>query len=363
MSKPVCPPWHDGSKNLVRDIATHLTRARATVMTVRGGEVLGGSVTSEPVFRAPSRFSPSALGNARVLGRLLAKDPHDAWHFVFAPNAASSNAAKIAKRFHRGTGFRGPVVQTVASAPKNFADAPGLLFGDVVIALSEWTKAKLEASGASRPIRVIPPCAAAPAARARDSGERTRARYRLGGEPFVLYAGDYEVSSGARTFGRAALRLAKTHPEARFVFACRPKTPKAKEARAAIEVELASIAPKVFHLGEIDDLHALLAEASALAFPVDDLYGKVDFPLVLLEAMALGVPVVAARYGPLAELEGGAELVPPEDDDALAARLGPLLGRVASSEAGIRMYHARFSPSAVASAHDELYVELVSRRW
>jgi glycosyltransferase involved in cell wall biosynthesis len=37
---------------------------------------------------------------------------------------------------------------------------------------------------------------------------------------------------------------------------------------------------------------------------VDDLRGKVDLPIVLLESMALGVPVVAFAFGPLSELGG-----------------------------------------------------------
>ena len=105
----------------------------------------------------------------------------------------------------------------------------------------------------------------------------------------------------------------------------------------------------------------LLCASDAIAFPVDDLYGKVDVPLVLLEAMSLGVPLVVAGDGPLATLAPAARLVPPGDDDALAAALCDLLGdeaAVRSARAiGESMYHSRFTPAVVARAYDALYAE------
>src|ERR1700678_704879 len=120
VSKPIAPPWHDGSKNLVRDIASHLTRAEPTVMTLPGAPAIGARVTMEPVYRDAGRFMPGLAANARVLGRLVSGDAHDLWHFVFAPNPASSSAARIARGIRRASGWRGPLVQTVASAPRSF---------------------------------------------------------------------------------------------------------------------------------------------------------------------------------------------------------------------------------------------------
>ena len=71
VSKPIVPPWHDGSKNLVRDVASHLTRARATVLTTRGGTPLGERVTLDPIYSDGGAFAPSVLANARVFRRLL----------------------------------------------------------------------------------------------------------------------------------------------------------------------------------------------------------------------------------------------------------------------------------------------------
>jgi glycosyltransferase involved in cell wall biosynthesis len=365
VSKPVVPPWHDGSKNLVRDVARHLTRARPTVLTTPGAPALGPRVAMDPVYASPGRFAPGLVANARVLARLALGDAQDVWHFVFAPNAASSAAARIARTTRQAAGWRGKIVQTVASAPRQFQGADRLLFGDVVVALSEWTRAKLVGAGANAStLRVIPPCAEAPAVPSTESMRATRERYGLGHAKVVLYPGDYEVSRGAATFAEAIVPLAKEMPAALFVFACRAKTPRAGEAAAAIEARIreANVSARVRHVGEIDDLHTLIATSSVVAFPVDDLYGKVDVPLVLLEALALGVPLVLARGGPLETLTS-ARFVDAGDATALAREVASLLthdedARV-HGDRGKELYATHFTPQVVAAQYDDLYEEML----
>jgi phosphatidylinositol alpha-1,6-mannosyltransferase len=365
VSKPVVPPWHDGSKNLVRDVARHLERARPTVLTTPGAEPLGPHVTGEPVYRSPGRFAPGVIANARVLSRLVTRDPHDLWHFVFAPNPASSSAAHLARGCRRLLGWRGKVVQTVASTPKSFEDVGRLLFGDVVVTLSEWTRTRLVAAGADKSIlRVIPPCAAAPALPSPEAVRAVREQHGLGDAQVVLYPGDYEVSHGAGTFADSVATLARDFPDALFVFACREKTPRAAGARLELTQKLAAanLADRVRHVGEVSDMAALLVASSVVAFPVDNLYGKVDLPIVLLEAMALGVPLVLARGGPLEAIKT-ARFVDPCDVPGLAVAVADLLCHEEDARAvggcGKELYETRFTPRVVAAQYDDLYEEIL----
>jgi phosphatidylinositol alpha-1,6-mannosyltransferase len=368
VSKPVVPPWHDGSKNLVRDVASHLSRARPTVLVTDAlrDPLLGDRVRTEAVYRSAGRFAPSVTANARVLARLLAKDPHDLWHFVFAPNPASSTAGRVARAVRRSIGWRGKVVQTVASAPRDFDGVKRLLFGDVVVVLSEWMRARLLAEGVSGDLlRVLPPCAAAPKTPSPAAIERVRERYDLGDAKVVLYPGDYEVSTGATTFADAIESVARSSRETVFVFACREKTAGAGTARARVMGRIASagLSGRVRHVGEVDDLHTLLAASAVVAFPVDDLYGKVDLPLVLLEALSLGVPMVLARGGPLETLTT-ASFVDPGDGGGLAASILTLLEPRGEAEAhrarGRELYERTFAPQVVADRYDALYEEMTT---
>ncbi|MEO6419524.1 MAG: glycosyltransferase family 4 protein [Polyangiaceae bacterium] len=358
ISKPIAPPWHDGSKNLVRDVTAHLTRAEPTVLTTPGAPPIGPRVKMEPIYRDSGGFAPGLLANARVMERLLKGDPHDIWNFFFAPNMASSTAARLAKATRRAMGWKGMVVQTVASAPREFRGVSSLIFGNRVVALSEWTRASLVGAGlSSKDISVIPPCAAAPREVLPEDRALLRKELDLGAGPLVVYPGDYETSHGAETVARAIPLVLRAVPEARFVFACRPKTKEAESARQEIVELVGKDAIYTRHVGELKDITALLAEAKVIAFPVDDLYGKVDLPLVLLEALALKTPLVLARGGPL-EAISSAHFVEPSDHAALASKVIALLqgtGVRDMIDAGRALYDTKFSPKVVAAAYDDLY--------
>jgi glycosyltransferase involved in cell wall biosynthesis len=365
VSKPIAPPWNDGSKNLVRDVARNLTRARATVLTTDGAPSIGDSVAMDPIYASPGRFAPGLAQNARVVRRLLVGDAHDVWHFVFAPNPASSTVARFASRARRLMGWKGRVVQTIASAPRSFEGIGQWIFGDAVVVVSEWMRGRLLGAGVEREVRVIQPCIEAPRTPAEEAKRAVRDKLTLGAAPVVLYPGDYEVSRGAATVARAVAALARKAPGAIVVFACREKTPKSAVARAAVEQTLreAGLLERTRHAGEVDDMAALLAVSSVVAFPVDDLYGKVDIPLVLLEALALGVPIVAARGGPLEALSS-ASFVDPEDDAALAVEVARFLlepaAAGAAASAGAALFAARFAPRVAAGAYDDLYEEALA---
>jgi phosphatidylinositol alpha-1,6-mannosyltransferase len=365
VSKPIAPPWNDGSKNLVRDVAANLTRATATVLTTEGAPSVGARVTMEAIYTAPGRFAPGIAQNARVVRRLLTGDAHDVWHFVFAPNPTSSSVARFASRTRRALGWNGRVVQTIASAPRSFDGVAQWIFGDAVVVVSEWMRGRLLGAGVRTNVRVVPPCAE-PLRPPTDAAKRAvRDKLGVGDAPIVLYPGDYEVSRGAVTVARAVAILAQKVPAARVVFACRAKTAKSASAREAVERSLAQagLAHLTHHAGEVEDMAALLGASSVVAFPVDDLYGKVDVPLILIEALAQGVPVVAARGGPL-EVLSSARFVDPEDAAALAAEVGRYLTDVGAARAAIAagkaLYASRFTPAAAAAAYEDVYAEALA---
>jgi len=92
-------------------------------------------------------------------------------------------------------------------------------------------------------------------------------------------------------------------------------------------------------------------------------------PLVILEAMASGIPVVATRVGGVPELvEGGVSglLVPPEDPRALAAAIDTLVRdpslRSRLGHAGIERVATCFRPDNAARRLIALYDEISGRR-
>jgi glycosyltransferase involved in cell wall biosynthesis len=349
VSKAIEPPWNDGSKNLVRDLANHMSAVTPIVMGGERAHDLRSHVEWEQVYTQVSArrrgFSPQLSDNARVMLRLLRHAPEALRHFVFAPNPRSSSVARMIKRLRPRTA----VVQTVASAPKVWD--PRVFFGDRIVVQSEHSRACLAALGISA--QRIWPCALAPQLATEDEVRTFRETHKLGDKPVALYAGDYEVSTGAVTVARAARAISEAGY--RVVFSCRKKTANAESAQAACS---ALHRPEdAVHVGEIPNMSVLLSAASVLIFPVDNLWGKVDLPLVLLEALALGKPLIVAGGGPLSEIPSAC-VVPPQAPEALSAAL--LHARSVSAEECQRVYRSHFHPEVAAKAYEHVYAELLS---
>jgi phosphatidylinositol alpha-1,6-mannosyltransferase len=363
VSKPIAPPWNDSSKNLVRDIASNLQRHSAAIMVQRGAAPPLAGVAVEPVYSAHAPgFAPALWDNARVLLRLLAGRAHELWHFFFAPNPRSSLAGRLAARARRV-----PTVQTVCSAPRAGADLRRLLFADRTVVLSRHTEALVLAAGVpAASVRRIAP-AVAPLAPAGQT-ETGAARAALGlpaDEPLVVYPGDLEFSRAAELTLRAYAGRSFTS-DALLVMACRAKTPHARDEERrlrALAREL-GVERRVSFAGETRHIHGLLAAAHVVVLPAEDLYAKMDLPLVLIEAMLLERAVVVGVGTPAAELcDDGAALASALEPDAVAQHIARLLDNASErAEFGARARAAalaRHHPAVVASAYEDLYDELL----
>lgn len=116
-------------------------------------------------------------------------------------------------------------------------------------------------------------------------------------------------------------------------------------------------------LGHVDDAHLPGLYAGAEAFVLPSLHE--GFGLTVLEAMACGTPVLAARAGALPDTCGGAAHLVDPDADAVAAALPALLGddaeRARLREKG--MARARtFSWARTAQEVDDLLRQLSASR-
>ena len=132
--------------------------------------------------------------------------------------------------------------------------------------------------------------------------------------------------------------------------------------RAALEGSASSLglASRVDFLGFRPDVPRLMAAADAFVLPAR----MEQQPLVLIEAMASGLPVLATDVGGVGDMLGGhATLVPPGDVTALAKALIGLAGcdGAAAGSALAAVARHRFGIDASLQRHLELYAQL--RQW
>lgn len=90
------------------------------------------------------------------------------------------------------------------------------------------------------------------------------------------------------------------------------------------------------------------------------------FPLVIIEAMAMGKPVVGTDVGGISEaiVDGtNGFLIPPEDVDALISALQDLIGekdlRMKMGESGVKRARSNFSIEGTVTEISKIYLELL----
>ncbi len=362
VSKPIVPPWHDSSKNLVRDLATHMNRHTPIVLSQSGVRLDMPRARVETIYDGrSSKFSPALRDNARVLARLFSGARGEYWHFFFAPNPKTSTAARVAALARQAR-----TIQTVCSAPGPRVSLRAVLFADRIVVLSEHTKQRFLADGiAASRMRLVRPCVPTltPLAPERISS----ARRRLGlpvDRPLVVYAGDLEFGRGAELALASFIDLPSSL-DAVLVMACRAKTQAARKRAEALQqqAEHARVAEHVLWFGETPFIHDLLAVADLVTLPTDTLYAKMDVPLVLVEAMALARTVLVGSGTPAAELAtaGGAVEVATQRD-AVSAMTRALLEdatRRAELGAAARAIAERdYDPRRMTAAYEAIYDEL-----
>lgn len=357
ISKPLRPPFRDGSTVLLRDLVQHMPPGRALAYLGDPGEPLrpdGDRVIGAP----PAGYQPTFADKQRALAAML-RHPGLPVHLSFTPGKATATVVSALRRLQPRRLF----VQSLMSSHGAESWAPLLRPLDAVVALSDGTARRLRDAGvpAAKVATIRPAVAACPA----DPPAEVAARRRL------LYAGDLEPDIAARL---VALARAAAGSGWSLTLACRPKAEGDAEARALLQRELAGelAAGQVELLAEVADMDALYRRSALQLFAATHTRRKVDLPLALLEGLARGVPAAIVDVSPAAELlQVGAEaglragLAVPAEPEAFARAVAEVLDTDAVarwSEAAAALAAREFSLARMASRYDALYSELEQKR-
>jgi phosphatidylinositol alpha-1,6-mannosyltransferase len=360
LSRAVGPPWADGSIN------THVAWARALPDIEFRWFASAAWQPSESNFRASgSGATDNSWGASQKLRFVawLAATRADLFHLVFYPQAATLRMLRPLLAVKRR-----PVVQTVQAAFSSSTPVAPLIVSRHVVAASGRIARDLEAAVPGLDITVVYPAIDPGLVETAAVDESSRADVLRGvgiaeGRRAVLYAGNWSERLGVLEVLEVFALLARDFDDIDLVVANRlslrgAQAEEEARVRAEFDARVAElgIGPRVQVVGLLPDFRRVIAASAMLVFPALDLReGKLDVPLVVLEALALGVPVGLYDIAPLDEFPFAAAgaVAPVGDRGALARALRGLLADREAHEraaaAGRAMAVEHFDPASRAT--------------
>lgn len=320
------------------------------------------SIGNYPLFEYP----PYDLALAVRMHDVVLSQGLDLLHVHYAiPHATS---AWIAKEMLREQGRTLPVVTTLHGTDITIVGQDhsyqaitrfSIERSDRITSVSQWLKDEtIKAFGCSNQrIDVIPNFVDPVIFERSHHGEGLR-RELGGGKAVLMHISNFRPVKRVRDVVRVFAKVRARVPCVLVMVGDGPDRGAAEE-----EARLLGVASDVRFLGKIDQVAPLLAAADVYVFPSE----SESFGLSALEALASGVPVVAARVGGVPEVVRDGvtgSLLPLGDVDGMAEAtvrfLDPAVWAAASSAAAADA-HARFATHDVVARYERLYAEALEQ--
>lgn len=292
-TRPLTPPWDEASKNFAYFLGKSIQDHDMTLLS-----------TKEPLLDLPKNtvahplFTDEKLTlwqKMRLIWFLRQKrNVFDVTHYLFTPT--KQNAALIQKF---ALPKRGKTLQTIATLREDLYTPEELrhtLFADHLVVYTDLTKKKLQALGFSQVSRIYPGIDL-DLYSLRPKNDAFLQSLNLTNDHFVaIYPGEYTRLGATDMLTDLCIRYfsEKKDSPLRFIFACRVKN----EADARKKEELqrkfeeAGVLEYVRFTDTVPDMPSLYNISDTVLFPVQNLNGKFDVPLVIIEAYACQKPVI-----------------------------------------------------------------------
>jgi len=293
ITRPIAPPWDEGSKNFAYFLAKNTPGFEIGLLTNGILSDLPKNVRQKSIYTS-NKFS--YLQKIRLIKNLRKlRNDFDILHFLFTPTKQNSFLIKNFINF-KARKFR--TIQTVATLREDLysdAEIKDMLFGDLIITYSDQAKNKLADLGFKNVKRVYP---GIDLDLYRNKGKNPEylKKHGLTSSDFIInFSGEYVRNGAMDIVLQSFMEVSQIIPEARLSLALRIKNEAdAKKKKEVIEIlKKNNLLEKIaFHDDAKYDIFELYNMCDISIFPVLDMHGKFDVPLAVIETMACEKPVI-----------------------------------------------------------------------
>jgi glycosyltransferase involved in cell wall biosynthesis len=370
LTRPICPPWDEGSKNFAYTLAKYASGFEVHLLTcAKSGSFASNwkrnfqkNVVCHDIYSSPKLDFRQKY---RLFKFLRKADGFDVIHSLFTPTMINSFFLKRALKNKKMK-----LIQTVATLREDLYkkhDFKKILFGDLIVAYSDYAKEKLEKIGFKNVRRIYPGIDVnlfSPAPK----NPVLMKKFETGDGDFVInYTGEYVRLGDMDDIIGAFVDLTKQNSNFKLHLAVRVKNEKdvAKKREVSKSLKKANVLDRVAF---IDDGSYTMEQIYNLAdisiFPARTMAGKFDIPLAVIEAMSCGKPVIASNLERLKYFlnENNSILINPGDHDALKEKILYLYENADAREklgkAGQEYVRENFDIMKVVKEYERIYEKL-----
>lgn len=365
VTRPIAPPWDEASKNFAFNLAKEINlhkNLELHLMTNGFLADLPDTIIQEQVYT----HSQNDFGISQKIRSLFFqfKNRHkfNINHYLFTPTKLNSYIIrKILVNKPTKT------IQTIATLREDmFSDKAisELIFADLVITYSDYSKKKLEKIGINNVQRIYPGIDLD-----NYQPKKTRSLYKnYSSDDFVInFSGEYTRLGAIDTVIASFIEIAQKIPNIKLSIAVRVKNEKDAQKKKEVIAKLKQknlLKKVVFHDNGKFNMADIYNLCDISIFPVQNMHGKFDIPLVVIEAMACAKPIIISDLPILKEFtnsENSLSVQPGNTqqlNDAIMKLFNDSEKRTLLGLKGKKFCEENFDIKKVAEKYEQLYNNL-----
>ena len=361
VTRPLSPPWDEASKNFAYDLAKNVTEHDITILVDK--EIIDAPehITQEKIY-TKNHFS---LTQKIHLINYLRKncEKFDIVHLLFTPTKINSFFMKklLVKKNVK-------IVQTIATVRDDLystKDLKKMFFGDTLILYSEWAQKKLQNLEFSNVHQIYPGIDLTKYTPDKKNLEIMKQWHISPEKKIVTYPGEFVRLGATDMIVDTFLKLwkDKKNHDILYLCNCRVKNDLDKVKKKEIEKRFtqAGHRDKVVFTDTVHDMNAIYNLSDIIIFPVENMRGKFDVPLAMIEPYACKKPVIASDLPLFKEFSSKKinAIIPKADSIALATTIRELLDdpqrRKTLGEHAHTFAHETFNIEKTAQKYTKVY--------
>ena len=312
VSRAIEPPWDEASKNLVRDIISHLDDYTFHILTTGDDYSWKKNVVEETIY------ADKALTLRQKVRLFVFLFKHslefDLYHFCFTPEFFTSLLLKNMMRNRKS-------IQNIPYLTERITDRniKNIVFSDAVVVSSEYTKGILKRNGISN-VTLIYPSVDTERFFQRAGVSSPEGKMSLPKGFNVLWPCKFASDAEIKALESIAYETSRLDDNINFVISLRiDGKVNLRRLEALKEIlKKRNIEDKVVFIEKVEDMALLMSSCDMLVYPFfAGFKRKIDIPYVVIEAMASAKPILISDKEPINEvIKLGAGMALAKDDAA-----------------------------------------------